>query len=63
MVIFRFLLQQRQLGDSAEVEASVQVSMGQRVIKPWHLKMLRGVESISTGVHVLANVYLVSIGK
>lgn len=63
MIIFRFLLQERQIGDSAEVEASLQISMGQRIIKSWHLKMLREVESISTGVHVVVNVYLISVEK
>lgn len=63
MVIFRFLFQQRQIGDSAEAEATLQISMGQRIIKSWHLTMLRGEESISTRVDVLGNVYLISIGK
>jgi len=63
MVIFRFLLQQRQIGDSAEVGASLQISVGQRIIKSWNLKMLRGVESMSSSVHVLADVYLISIAK
>lgn len=62
-LFFRFLLQQRQIGDSAEAEATLQISMGQRIIKSWHLKMLRREESVSTGVDVLGNVYLISIGK
>lgn len=42
VVIFRFLLQSRQKGVSGEVEASLQIRMGQRVAKSWPLKKLRG---------------------
>lgn len=42
---------------------SMQITMGQRIIKSWHLKVLRWVERISTSVHILVNVYLISIGK
>lgn len=61
--IFRFVLQQRQIGDSVELGTYLWITMGQTVIKSWHLKMLRGEERVSRSLQVLANLYLISIGE